>query len=168
MGDRLYVGEAIAALHEGPLIVLQAVGGAQDGEMEPVGVMVLEHLPDTLLEVCGGYDLAKLARREAHLPDVAAGRLYGDVTDAQPPGVQPAPLQHQLTAPSLPIGRHREGSTDRPVHATAHRDDDAGAPQHLAHLVPQRARDLPRDLIQVESQPLRNRFGHSTSNYENR
>src|SRR5438034_10431381 len=90
MGDRLYVGEAIASLHEEPLIVLQAVGGAQDGEMEPVGVIVLEHLPDTLLEVCGGYDLAKLARREAHLPDVAAGRLYGDVTDVQPPGVQPA------------------------------------------------------------------------------
>src|SRR5206468_6043712 len=106
MGDRLYVGEAIASLHEEPLIVLQAVGGAQDGEMEPVGVIVLEHLPDTLLEVCGGYDLAKLARREAHLPDVAAGRLYGDVTDVQPPGVQPAPLQHQLTAPSLPICGH--------------------------------------------------------------
>src|SRR5881398_2478190 len=106
MGDRLYVGEAIASLHEEPLIVLQAVGGAQDGEMEPVGVIVLEHLPDTLLEVCGGYDLAKLASREAHLPDVAAGRLYGDVTDVQPPGVQPAPLQHQLTAPSLPICGH--------------------------------------------------------------
>src|SRR5881398_616775 len=94
MGDRLYVGEAIASLHEEPLIVLQAVGGAQDGEMEPVGVMVRGHSPVTLPEACAGYDLAKLARREAHLPDVAAGRLYGDVTDAaarSPARPPPAP-----------------------------------------------------------------------------
>src|SRR5439155_1260543 len=75
--------------------------------MEPVGVIVLEHLPDTLLEVRGGYDLAKLARWEAHLPDVAAGRLYSDVAYVQPLGAQLAPLQHQFAAPSLPIFGHQ-------------------------------------------------------------
>jgi len=51
MGYGFDVGGAVAQLDEEALVVLQAVGGAGHGIVEPVCVVVLQHLVRALLEV---------------------------------------------------------------------------------------------------------------------
>src|SRR2546430_5841297 len=43
----------------------------------------------TLFRSGGGHDLTEFARRQAHLAHRVAGRLYRDVADVQPLGVEP-------------------------------------------------------------------------------
>ena len=63
-GDRLDVGQPVAALDEEPLVVLEEVRRADDGVPEPIGPGVLEELPHALLHVRRGDQLAVGLRRQ--------------------------------------------------------------------------------------------------------
>ncbi len=52
--DRLHVGRAVAVLDEEALVVLEAIRRPRDRVVEPVRVVVLEHLAGALLEVRRG------------------------------------------------------------------------------------------------------------------
>ena len=67
--DRLHIGRAVAVLHKEALVlvVLEAVGRADDRVVEPVGVKVFECFAHTLLEVGGGNDLQVVGQFQTHL-----------------------------------------------------------------------------------------------------
>ena len=65
VGDRLEVRGPVPLLDEEPLVVLDEVRRAGHGEVEPIGVVVLHHLPRSLLEVRGRHHLEVGGRRHA-------------------------------------------------------------------------------------------------------
>jgi hypothetical protein len=73
--DGLHVGGAVAVLHEEALVVLEAVGRADHGVVEAVGVEVLDGLAHALLEAGGRHHLQVLAQRHARLAASPSGGL---------------------------------------------------------------------------------------------
>ena len=106
MRDRLHVGGAVAALDEEALVVLEPVRRADDGVVEPVGVVVLEHLARALLEVRRGDHLAIGVGREPRLRALPLRRLRDDGEETEALAVQRA-RQHDLGAPvRAVVGNH--------------------------------------------------------------
>jgi hypothetical protein len=82
VGDGLHVGGAVAVLHEEALVVLEPVRRADDRVVESVGVVVLEHLANALLEAGGGDDLAVGRGRQLGFAALPVGRLRDDGEEA--------------------------------------------------------------------------------------
>ncbi len=102
--DRLEIGCPVALFDEEPLVVFQAVGGARDGIVKPVGVVVLGHLADALLVIGGRHQLqVRLCRHPLGLPHTAR------VLDGQLEHIEPVTFQNRwqrdLALPAVAILR---------------------------------------------------------------
>jgi hypothetical protein len=99
MRDRLHVGESITTLDEKPLIVFQPIRCANNGVMQAIGVIVLEHRSHALLEVRCRDDLSVLGRWNSYPALLAARRLDNEVRDVDTVRVESIGRQHELGAP---------------------------------------------------------------------
>jgi len=95
-GDGLHVSCAVAQLDEETLVVLEAVGRSRHGVVEPVGVVVLEHLPRALLEVRCGNDLEIGARRQPVLALLAARQAHHQLEEVQDLRAERVARKHDL------------------------------------------------------------------------
>jgi len=75
VGDGLHVRQPVSAFDEEPLVVLEPVGRADDGVVKPVGVEVLQHRPDALLEVGRRDDLAVFGGGQPHVAHLTVRKL---------------------------------------------------------------------------------------------
>src|SRR5438093_2302724 len=143
-GDGLHIGGAVAELHEESLVVLETIGRARDGIAQAVGVVVLQHLSDALLEIGRGHDLEIRARRQTEAAFVA-----GPGADDELEEVQELALERVARENDLPRQIGLEVNED-----TAHRGVPdlitAGRLEHRRDVV-----DLVRDLEPLaESAPV--------------
>ena len=99
VGYRLQISSAVPILHEETQIVLQQVGGACDGVLPAIRIVVLHHLTDALFEIRGRDDAEVGVSGEAHLNDAALGRLdyHGE---HRVPGTIRRMRKNDLTSPT--------------------------------------------------------------------
>jgi len=95
-GDGLHVGGAVAQLDEEALVILEPVGRPRDGVVEPIGVVVLQHLPRALLEVGGRDDLEICARGEPVLALIAVPDAHHQLDEMQRLGAERIARQHDF------------------------------------------------------------------------
>ena len=83
MRDGFDVGGAVAEFDEEALVVFEAVGGSGDGVVEPVGVVIFEHLAGALLEIGGGHDFEIGLQRQPFFDGGAVRGLGYDGKDIE-------------------------------------------------------------------------------------
>ena len=76
--DSAYNRRTITELDEEPLIILEPIRCADDGESESIGMVVFTDLAQPLLVVGGSDDLGVRASRQPVALGLTIGRLYDD------------------------------------------------------------------------------------------